>query len=124
LTRRHHHGRRGRSAVAPVDDHHTGDHREYEDDPGDGRDRTPALVARRLIAVGVDVVDGVIGIVLKLIAQVICGADDADVSDVTCCRRCGSRRVRSRFANSGCPREVFPRTLGADRVSARPAAVH
>jgi hypothetical protein len=76
------------------------------------------------MTVGVDVVDGVIGVVLELIAQVVCGADDTDVIDVNSRRRRDSRRVRSRFANSGCLREAFPRTLGADRVWSRPAAVH
>ena len=57
-----HHRRRGRGAVAAVDDHNGRDHREHEDDAGDYRDRTPTLIDGRsqVIAVGVDVVDGVI----------------------------------------------------------------
>ena len=91
----HHDGGRGRGAVAAVDDHHGGDHGEHEDDPGDRRDRTPALIDRRkqVIAVGVDVVDGVLGVVLDIAIQVICGADDADVIDVARSRQGARVRV-------------------------------
>jgi hypothetical protein len=41
------------------------------------------LIGRRVITVGVNVVDGVIGGVLEVAVQVICGADDADVIGVT-----------------------------------------
>jgi hypothetical protein len=41
------------------------------------------VIGQRVIPVGVDVVDGVIGVVLELAIQVVCGADDADVIGVT-----------------------------------------
>jgi hypothetical protein len=41
------------------------------------------LIGRRVIAVGVNVIDGVIGVILDIAIQVVCGADDADVIGVT-----------------------------------------
>jgi hypothetical protein len=41
------------------------------------------LIGQGVITVGVYVVDGVIGEVLDLAVQVVCGADDADVIGVT-----------------------------------------
>jgi len=35
------------------------------------------------MAVGINVVDGVIGVVLEVAIQVVCGTDDADVIGVT-----------------------------------------
>jgi uncharacterized protein DUF3107 len=57
------------------------------------------VIGRRVIAVGVDVVDGVIVIVLDTAVQVVCGADDADVIGVTFGGGRPRGRVRSRFAN-------------------------
>jgi hypothetical protein len=59
------------------------------------------VIGRPVIAVGVDVVDGVIVIVLDTAVQVVRGADDADVIGVTPGRRRPRGRVRSRFANGG-----------------------
>jgi Protein of unknown function (DUF3107) len=57
------------------------------------------VIGRRVIAVGVNVVDGVIGVILEIATQVVCGADDADVIGVTPARGRVRWRVRSRFVN-------------------------
>jgi hypothetical protein len=77
---------------------------------------------KQVIAVGVDVVDSVIGVILEFAIQVSRGADGANVIDVTRRSAGAGGRVRSRFANGGQavarPRESlvptgFQRTDGA-----------
>jgi hypothetical protein len=41
------------------------------------------LIGRRVIPVGVNIVDGVIGVILDIAVQVVSGTDDADVIGVT-----------------------------------------
>jgi Protein of unknown function (DUF3107) len=84
------------------------------------------VIGRPVIAVGVDVVDGVIVIVLDTAVQVVCGADDADVIGVTPGRRRPRGRVRSRFANggrSGGARESLAAT-GFRHASAASTSLH